>query len=268
MVTIYQDYSDEPKDSFLPLPEELACQFYALEMDSFTADIEFFKSRLPRQGFLLEMGCGSGRIAASIAGEKGSNRLVIGIDISMPMLRLAAKRHGRQRSPLYLCMDMVKPAFSVRLDAILIAYNTLNLLGTEERILACLQGCKNALHPRGKVLVQLFIPTGDFIQQQKTFQFQMLDRPGGGRIIKEILRQYEPQSQSIHVEERFRVRPMQKCSANEDWQTKYTIAGFSARRWLSLFRKAGFSPANIYGDYAENPFDQATSSLLLADLTL
>ncbi len=84
-------------------------------------------------------------------------------------------------------MDMVTPAFSIRFDAILIAYNTLNLLGSEEKILACLQGCKNSLRPQGKLLVQLFIPTEDFIQQKKTFQFQMFDRPGGGKIIKEIL---------------------------------------------------------------------------------
>ncbi len=51
MVTIYQDYSDEPKDIFLPLPEELACQFYALEMDNFTADIDFYRIAAAKTGY-------------------------------------------------------------------------------------------------------------------------------------------------------------------------------------------------------------------------
>ncbi len=268
MVTIYQDYSDEPEDTFLPLPEELACQFYALEMDNFTADIDFYESLLPKQGVIVEMGCGTGRITDSIAGREGSKRLVIGIDISMPMLRQAKTKHRIKWSPQYLCMNMVKPAFSIRFDAILIAYNTLNLLDTEEIILACLHACRNSLRPQGKLLVQLFIPTEDFIQQKKTFQFQMFDRPGGGKIIKEILRHYDPQSRSIHIEERFRVRPMQQHLANEDWHKRYTIAGFSASHWLSLFHKAGFTPKSIYGDYAGNRFHQSTSSIFVGVLTL
>jgi ubiquinone/menaquinone biosynthesis C-methylase UbiE len=265
---MFEDYSDEPKDTFLPLPEELACQFYSLEMDNFTADIDFYESLLPQNGVIMEMGCGTGRITDSIARREGSRRLVIGIDISMPMLRQAKTRHPVERSPQYFCMNMVKPSFSIRFDAILIAYNTLNLLGAEETILACLQGCKNNLKPQGKLLVQLFIPTEDFIKQKKTFQFQMFDRPGGGKIIKEILRQYEPQSHLIHIEERFRVRPMQQHLVNEDWHKRYTIAGFSASRWLSLFHKAGFTPKSLHGDYTGNCFLESTSSILVAVLTL
>ncbi len=67
MVTIYQDYNDEPKDVFLSLPEQLACEFYALEMDSYTADIAFFEKLLPQQGNFLELGCGTGRIARKLS---------------------------------------------------------------------------------------------------------------------------------------------------------------------------------------------------------
>jgi hypothetical protein len=165
-------------------------------------------------------------------------------------------------------MDMVQLAFSIDFDAILIPYNTLNLLGSEDKILQCLTGCKNSLQPGGKLLVQLFVPTEDFIRQKKTFQFQMFDRPGGGKIIKEILKHYEPKTQSVHIEERFRVRPLQGGGAKEDWSKKYTIAGFSADQWLLLFDKAGFTPTNIWGDYAGNSYDKSTTSTLLASLTL
>lgn len=272
MVTIYQDYDDEPEDIFLPLSEELACEFYALEMDSYTADFEFFEPLLPKQGTFLEMGCGTGRIARKLAKPSGSadhSRFVIGIDISIPMLRLATwGRHSSGCTLCYLCMDMLQLAFSIDFDAILIPYNTLNLLGSEDKILQCLTGCKNSLQPGGKLLVQLFVPSKDFIQQKKTFQFQMFDRPGGGKIIKEILKEYDPKSQSVHIEERFRVRPLHGGGAKEDWNKSYTIAGFSADQWFSLFNKAGFTPTNIFGDYAGSHYDKSTTSTLLASLTL
>lgn len=272
MVTIYQDYNDEPKDVFLSLPEQLACEFYALEMDSYTADIIFFENLLPQQGNFLELGCGTGRITHKLSGlseRTDLSRCIVGIDISIPMLRLATqRRRPSDHSPYYLCMDMVHLAFSVKFDAILIPYNTLNLLGSEDKIIQCLQGCRHCMQPGGKLLVQLFIPTEDFIRQKKTFQFQMFDRPRGGRIIKEILKQYQPQTQSVQIEERFRVRPILEGEAKEDWNSLYTIAGFSADQWLSIFSKAGFTPTNICGDYSGSPYLRSTTSTLLATLIL
>jgi SAM-dependent methyltransferase len=269
MVTIYQDYDDEPEDSFLPLPEDLACRFYALEMDGYTADAEFFLPLLPRRGTFLELGCGTGRITGKIATQEGVSRYIIGIDTSISMLRLARRKRHPSGQPLhYLCMDMVQLAFSIQFDAILIPYNTLNLLRTEDNILECLRGCGRLLRPGGMLLIQIFIPTEDFIRRKKTFQFQMFDRPGGGKIIKEIIKHHAPRTQSIHIEERFRVRPMREGQAKEDWHTTYTVAGFSADQWLRLFGDIGFSPTNIYGDYAGRPWHEAPSSTLIATLTL
>ncbi len=269
MVTIYQDYADEPKDIFLPLPEDLACWFYALEMDSFTADADFYEQLLPQKGIFLELGCGTGRLTRRLAGTGTFSRFMVGIDKSLPMLQSAKRNQHCSRGFLrYCCMDMLHMAFSNHFAASLIPYNTLNLLVSKERIMQCLRGCKNSLHPEGTLLVQLFIPTEDFIRQQKTFQFQMFDRPEGGKIIKEIRKQYKPRSRSIQIEERFRVRPMQAGQANEDWNSIYTIAGFSAGQWLAMFNEAGFTATNIYGDYVGGPYHQGTSSMLIATFNL
>jgi len=272
MVTIYQDYDDEPEDIFLSLPENLACEFYALEMDSYRADTDFFETLLPSEGSFLELGCGTGRIARKLAlpgRSAGPNRFIVGIDISIPMLQLATQRQQSQdRSPIYLCMDMAQLAFSIKFDVILIPYNTLNLLGSQDKIIRCLNGCRNSLHPKGKLLAQIFVPSAEFLRQNKTFQFQMFDRPGGGKIIKEILKQYAPSSKEVHIEERFRVRPLQGGDAKEDWNKHYSIAGFSAKQWLFFFKKAGFTLTDIFGDYTGSHYDSSTSSTLLVSLTL
>lgn len=263
MVTIYPDYGDEPRDVFLALPENLEAEFYTIETDDFVADIDFFDQLLEPEGQVLELGCGPGRIAARLA---KSNRPFTGIDISLPMLQRAVqKRHIHCR---YTCMNMVKLSFTTRFHNILIACNTLNLLSSPKDITACLRGCRRHLHPRGTLLAQIFIPTKKFIgDAKKTFQFQMFDRPGGGKIIKEIIKHYIPLTKSICVEERFRVRPMRPGSVNEDYRSTYTIAGFSASEWLAIFRAAGFTLTAAFGDYHGRPFDDAASSLLLASFS-
>lgn len=262
MVKIHRDYADEPADTFLPLPVQLACDLYRLEMDGFREDIAFYRSLLPESATILEMGCGTGRVARKIAGR---DRQVTGIDISPAMLR-----HAGQEKPAncrFCCMDMTAPGFRRSFDTILIPYNTLNLLVEEERILNCLAGCLAALHASGKIVLQLFVPTVDFMQQGRTtFQFQLFDRPGGGRIIKEILKKPQPGGQTIEIEERFRIRPMQQGLANEDYHSIYRIAAFSLDRWLSLFARAGFAPDDIWGSYDRQPFDRTASSCCLLQL--
>lgn len=269
MVTIYQDYSDEPEDVFLTLPEDLACKFYALEMDNFTADIDFFEELLPPHGTFLELGCGTGRIAQKLAEVEPSGRRIIGMDISIPMLLLASRRGQSSKNlPGYVCMDMVQMAFSIDFDAILIPYNTLNLLNSENKMRECLKGCRKYLKPGGIMLVQLFIPSDNFIRQQKTFQFQMLDRPEGGKIIKELIKRFEPHSQSVRIEERYRVRPLPAEKMKKDWNSVYSVAGFSIDKWLSLFVEAGFTIVNTYGDYSGNHYQSSLSSILIVRLTL
>lgn len=270
MVTIYKSYDDEPEDVFLPLSEEMASEFYAAEMDSYTEDIDFFEPLLPRHSPILELGCGTGRITRKIAKRKTGDSPVIGIDTSLFMLKLATQREDLafHRKPHYLCMDMTQLGFSIRFGAILIPYNTLNLLCSKERIMACLSNCRDLLQPGGKLLLHLFAPADEFVRQKKTFQFQMFDRKGGGKIIKEIVKQYDPQSQLIEVEERFRVRPMQKGAVNEDWRKSYSIACFSSDQWLKFFNLAGFTPKNIYSDFKGQRYQTSTSSTLIADLRL
>jgi SAM-dependent methyltransferase len=259
MVKIYRDYADEPADTFLPLPEKLACDLYRLEMDGFQEDIAFYRSLLPESATILEMGCGTGRVARKIAGKY---RPVTGIDISLPMLRQAAREQSANCR--FCCMDMTAIGFRRSFDTILIPYNTLNLLVEEDRILNCLAECLAALHASGKIILQLFVPAADFMQHGRTtFQFQLFDRPGGGRIIKEILKKPQPGAQAMEIEERFRIRPMQQGLVNEDYHSIYRIAAFSLNRWLLLFARAGFAPENIWGSYDRQPFDRTPSSCCL-----
>lgn len=263
MVTIYSDYGEEPKDTFLPLPEHLGCDLYSLEMDGFRDDIELFSTMMPEQGSVLELGCGTGRIARALASK---HRPVTGIDIAPEMLKAARRKEAPHCH--YISMDMTRMGFTNQFDIILIGYNTLNLLRDKQTITSCLTGCRKYLHPKGLLLLQLYLPTKEIINNnRKTFQFQMFDHPGGGRVIKEILKKFCPHTQTIQVEERYRIRPMTRAKENEDYQTTYTIAGFPVSEWWSIFKKVGFKPTEIYGDYNYHPLNDGESTILLGSFS-
>lgn len=259
MSTIYQDYSEEPADVFLQLPEALNCQFYALEMDTCIDDLIFYEKLLPQRGHILELGCGTGRISCRLA---SGDRPVTGVDISLAMLSAAQQKH----TPFceFLCMDMVDMAFRKKFSTIIIPYNTLNLLTSTARLNRCLSSCREYLEDDGTLLAEIFVPSAELVAGRKrTFQFQMFNRPQGGRLIKEVLRRYCPASETIDIEERYRVRPMQKGVDNEDWHTCYTIAAFSKKLWFDLFTRAGLNLCATFGDYHFSPFHPHSSSLLI-----
>jgi len=261
-VEIYNEYEDEPEDVFSALPEKLYCDLYELEMNDYLADIDFYKKRLPANGSLLELGCGTGRITRAIS---GNNRTVTGIDISLPMVKKASVEKIPNHS--YICMDMRKLSFSTFFDTILIPYNTLNLLSEKNDIVACLEGCRAHLKKDSAIWLQIFIP-GEKLKTHKgrMFQFQMFNRPGGGKIIKQILKKYSAASRTILIEERYRIRPMQEGQDNQDLHHFFTIAGFSYSEWVSLFQQAGLHIIHSWGDYDMTPFDHHNSSCLLAVL--
>jgi len=259
MVKIYADYGDEPEDEFIPIPDQLACSYYDLEMDSYEEDALFFSALLPDNATVLELGCGSGRVGRHLAKK---NRTVTGVDISLLMLKKANER--KLGTMHFSAMDMTVLAFNHQFDSVVIPYNSLNLLTTKERILQCLAGCRQYLKAGGLLIAQIFIPTKTFLsEQKKSFQFQIFDMHPNGRLIKEIIKQYHPGSKTISVEERFRVRPTGPHATPADYNSNYTVAAYEISDWLHLFETAGFTVRDCYEDFQKTPINSTDSSCLI-----
>jgi hypothetical protein len=257
---IYDDYSDEPEVVFHPLSDTLYSRLYAVEMANFTDDLPFYRTHLPSAGELLEVACGTCRLGRALA---TFDRRLTGIDISLPMLR----RAGEIRRPdcRLAVMDMRRLAFRIRFDAVIIPYNSLNLLVAPDDIHACLAGCRAALKDHGSLLLQLFVPGPQLLRQpgRKIFQFQIFDDPQFGRIIKEILRTYDPERHVLDLEERYRLRPTQTGAANDDFSQRMRLRAWPAQHWLDLLADAGFSVRRNFGGYDLSPFIAGTDSILL-----
>jgi SAM-dependent methyltransferase len=255
MVTIYKDYGDEPDPVFLPLPEELACRFYDLEMEAFVEDIPFYQKFLPASGTVLEIGCGSGRVARRLASRE---RPVIGIDL-LPSMAARAAGHGHPHCR-FLVMDMLSLAFRRTFAAVLAPYNTLNLLGEAPAITRCLRSIHHLLDDGGVLLLQLYIPTTAMLGGRgTTFQFQLFDLPEGGRVVKEIRTTLQTPGHTLLLEERYRLRPKAGDGENRDYHAPRTLAALELPQWLALFSEAGFTHLCCHGDAHLGPYDPAAT---------
>lgn len=250
----------EPEEVFHPISQKRYVEFYALEMDNFSKDIVFYQNNIPKKSRILELGCGTGRISRALSHA----HTMFGLDLSHAMLQQAKQKQNLEAG--YVCMDMTQMAFRKPFDHIIIPYNTLNLLQTRARTIACLEQIHSLLQPNGTLLFQIYI-AGKEMQEtgaKKLFQFQMFSLPAeSGKLIKESIRIYNPEKETITLEERYRVRPTAPESFKEDLRHTLLLSGFSFEEWFSMLRIAGFNQLSFYGDYENRPFQDKQGSLLL-----
>jgi 2-polyprenyl-3-methyl-5-hydroxy-6-metoxy-1,4-benzoquinol methylase len=252
------DYSKEPEEIFFPLSVQRYCEFYDIEMSNFDADLEFYISVLAENVDILELGCGSGRLSRALAAR---GHRVTALDISSEMLARAAMLDTTNIT--YLCEDMTHISFQKRFGAVIVPYNTLNLLTEPGKVEHCLQLIRNHLQENGLLLLQIFLPDRKTIStgNAKTFQFQIFKTPDGGKLIKETLKNYKEEEQRIILQERYRVRPV--TGKREDLAHTMNLLALSHTAWTRLITAAGFTIDAQYGDYILSPFVAGKDSRLL-----
>ncbi len=99
-------------------------------------------------GRVLELGCGTGRVAAPLA-ARGAE--VVGLDLDPAMLARASHDAG----VALVCADMRAFAFHATFDAVVIPYNGLQLLLDADGRRACLDAAAAHLHPGGVVAFEI-----------------------------------------------------------------------------------------------------------------
>lgn len=238
--------------------------FYDLELADFADDLPFYQQHLPKpQSRVLELGCGSGRLVRALT---AAGHQLIGIDLSLAMLRKAVARTPADAAPAphYLCMDMTRLSLAATFDAVLIPYNTINLLSAAGDVDRCLAQARELLDADGRLLMQLFVPAREHLElaEKKQFQFRIFDCPDGSKVIKEILKWREPDAPLINLKETFRIR-YRPDKKNEDWQYHYQILALEYADWQAILAAAGFRILAAYGDYELTPFVAGHHSTLL-----
>jgi SAM-dependent methyltransferase len=105
-------------------------------------------------GRLLELGSGTGRLLVPLA-ERGFS--VRGVELSPEMVVQMREKPGATDIPVAVA-DMASFELDERFDAVLLAYNTLFNLTSQERQVQCIETAASHLVEGGKLIVEAYAP--------------------------------------------------------------------------------------------------------------
>jgi ubiquinone/menaquinone biosynthesis C-methylase UbiE len=142
--------------------------FYAAGAPPIAGDIAFY-DRLAQAtgGPVLELGCGTGRIALALA-QAGLS--VTGVDVSAGMLAVARRKSERLAAAASRCLfvegDMARLDLGRRFGMAFIAFRSFQHLLTVDEQRATLTGVRRHLRPDGQLAVHLFDPRFDLLADE------------------------------------------------------------------------------------------------------
>ncbi len=144
----------------MPSPEEFGYDdpwLYDLRTAHLRDDIRWFLREAARtDGEVLELACGTGRVAIPLA---RTGIRVVGVDADRGMLA-RGREHARERGAevRWVCADMMRPLFRSRFRLVYVAFASLHDLPRWTDWEACFRSAAESLEPGGRFLLDDHAP--------------------------------------------------------------------------------------------------------------
>jgi SAM-dependent methyltransferase len=202
---------------------------------SVTEDVEFYvEEALAAGGPVVELACGTGRIAVPVAKAGVS---VIGVDASAGMLAVAREYAAREGVELDLRQgDMREPPVGERVPLVLIPFRSLLHMTTEDDRLRALRAARELLLPGGRLLFDVFAPSPDDVEdtharwiEREPGIFERADWNENERTLTLSVRRGEEASSML-------------------------LAWLSPPEWRMLLDRAGFDVVEQWGWFDRRPY--------------
>lgn len=229
-------------------------------------DIPFYVNAAGESGGpVLELGCGTGRVAIPIA-RSGID--IVGLDSSKPMLEQARRKAASLPASIgdlqLVAADMRDFSFQRRFAAVLIPFRGFLSLLTVEDQTRTLLNVRDHLADGGRLIFNIFVPQPETLLQdgQVPYHFRDVTDPDTG--LKYVLWQqnsYDHHDQIVNT----RVIGEQLDSDGtvarrfyRDFQLRY------AYRWeiYHLLKSCGFEVVALHGDFDESMFEEGSSEMV------
>ena len=234
-------------------PLSAVAQFYDLDFEGCDDDVVMYRElATSRSGGgsaqVLELGCGTGRVAAPLA-EAGLE--VVGVDISPAMLALARERVGTL--PVTLIEgDMRDIDLERRFDSVLIPFGGLQHLETAAEVAAALATVARHLRPAGLAVVDLEAPHPDDLAPGPQPLVEHWTRHWqGGSVTKLVAVEGQPSRGLRRISWHYDVQradgPLRRLTV------RFTLRVITAGELELAARLAGLTVVAWHGDYALSP---------------
>lgn len=236
------------------LSEFTEARLYELE-NKWSADDEFYLAFAKRQGGpLLELACGTGRLAEAVA---RSGLEVFGLDLAEPMLRVARQR--AQGLPITLLLaDMTSFALAQPAQAALMTGHAWQMLLTPEDQRRCLASLHQALRPGALFAFETrnaaatdFGPPGQ-MELWRSFQ-----DPRGVWVDTFTASLFDPVTkiESVEMERRWR-------DGSRLWPSRIQLKYSDPDVLDALLAEAGFAVEERYGDFHGQAFTPQSAEIV------
>ncbi len=252
--------------AFDPAAGARVARFFDADYVDYMEDLPTLREFARRTGGpLLELGCGTGRLAVPLA---AAGYQVTGIDLSPAMLDIARARAAvddRAAARLTLLEgDFAHTPLGGPYRLAFIAMNTFMHLLDRAAQLSALRHWHAHLAAGGLLLIDVFFPDVDImagLNGQVEFDKSWEEPDTGATVIKQVVRTVDPAQQLLHVTFLYdRVYP--------DGRMERTPVRFAMRylwrfeaEWL--LEAAGFTVEAVYGSWDLEPFDSGSERMIL-----
>lgn len=242
---------------------------YDAEHRSLAADIDLYLDLLHEarvRGPVLELACGSGRIALPLA---MAGHRVTGLDLSAAMLRRArVRRRGLPPEVAarlrFSRQDMRCFRFDRPFAAAIIPFSSLALLPEPADRAACLGCLAHHLGPRAPLVIDLPCPVSLSPAGGPRVVSSRFRLPRWGHEVEKLVEEVVDQERgTIRVRYRYRLVPPPGGAPVEIAEASFELARIERRQIEAQLYAAGFDVVAALGDYRGTPHGPSSPRLVL-----
>lgn len=214
-------------------------------------DLGFYVSRVAGENSVLEVGCGTGRIAIPVS--KVCNEFV-GVDASLPMLGVFQQKIGEpEHSNIRLAvMDARSLAFKQKFDYVFFGFSSINYLIQLQEVRLFIQSLKSILAMGGRVLLDIFIPKPIVLTDWTTDYVRQL--PSGGQLKRS--KQITPEG-PVNIIKRCYEEYSAAGALESTINTESRIRPYRPEEIKQILIQCGFSICGEWWDYGSSVADDA-----------
>jgi ubiquinone/menaquinone biosynthesis C-methylase UbiE len=239
----------EPEASDSLDPWSPTALFYDLDLEGVEDDVTMYCEIALRQGGpVLELGCGTGRVALALA---RAGLTVTGVDSSASMLDVARSQSGGL--PLTLLeADMREVRLRRKFATVLIPLGGLQHMATAEEVTGALDTCARHLAVDGLVLVDVEAPQPEDLTPGPRPLIAHWTRPWrGGMVTKLVAVDGRPSEGTRLVTFHYDVQPAE--GPLHRLSHEFVLRVITAGELELAGRLAGLEMTALYGDYELSP---------------
>jgi len=213
-------------------------------------DVSFYVRQAEKCGGpVLELACGTGRIAVPIA-ERGVP--VTGLDISDSMLAHARRKAAEKGVSIeWVRADCRDFTLDRRFSLIFVAFNSLGHLHDLEGVEACFSCVRRHLRKEGRFIVDFFNPRLDILTRDPSARSPVAEYPdpdGRGTVVVTESNTYEADTQINRIRWHYRV------GEEGEFVEELNLRMFYPQELDALLHYNGFAIEAKFGDFDESAF--------------